>query len=381
MNATEPYRDTILYLDDEQVNLDVFEASFNDIFQVLIAQNSVEAIELLKENQVKVVITDQRMPDMTGIEFIQKIQPVNPNTVFIILSAFPDSDVLLSSINKTKLFRFMMKPWDELYMRQTIETAIEIYNSKVEREKLILDLQIAREKALESERLKSAFLSNLSHEIRTPINGISGFLQLLDNGNMDPEKYHQYKDYIDQSCQRLITIMNDLIKMSKLQTGNIADEVSEFNLKQFLNSLLCRFCPIAQNKDLKMSIKGIEQIDSDMLIKADRTKLYEIFNQLLNNSIKFTHRGEITIGIVIGEQITFFVEDTGIGIEKDKQDLIFQTFRQESESVLTRSYGGNGLGLTIAKGLVNMLDGKIWLESDKGKGAIFFFTIPVEIVE
>lgn len=370
-------KDVILYLDDELVNLDVFEASFSDCFHVLVASNFQAALDILKSNDVKVVVTDQRMPEISGVEFIQHTQPLNPNIVFIMLTAFPDNEVLLSSINKTKLFRFMVKPWQEFDMKQTIEAAIEVYNSKLEKQQLICDLQIARANAQESERLKSAFLANLSHEIRTPLNGILGFTSMFEKVSTDIEKLRMYHKVIKESGDRLITIIEDIVTMSELETTTICANTSQFNLSHFFESLHKQYLDTAKNKNIEFKIIGIEQ-NKELAVLADKGKLREIFSHLINNAIKFTNKGTVIIGFDDKEMPIFFVKDTGIGIPAEKQKVIFEKFRQEDEGVMSRDHGGNGLGLSIAKGLVEMQGGKIWLESEPDNGTIFYFTIPIE---
>lgn len=368
------HKGTILYLDDEQVNLDVFEASFDDEYEVLTANNFKKALELLRLNEIKVVITDQRMPDITGIEFIQLTQPLNPHTVFIIISAFPDNDVLLSSINKTSLFRFMVKPWHEFDMRQTIEAAIKLYNSKNEKQKLMLDLQIANAKAQESDRLKKAFLANLSHEIRTPLNAILGFSSILDTA-INKEKLKDYKKVIEDSGHQLLSVIEDIITMSELESKNMGANLSGFDLIVFFRNLERRYSALLAGKEIELKIEGINKY-KELTVFADKSKLHEVFNQLLNNALKFTEKGQVSFGIVRQESPVFFVRDTGIGIPVDKQKVIFEKFRQENEQVVSRTYGGNGLGLSIAREFVEMQGGNIWVHSEKGKGAAFYFTLP-----
>lgn len=370
-------KNNILYLDDEQVNLDVFKSCFSESYDVYTTSNYNDALDLIENEEIEVVLSDQRMPEITGIEFIQKVKAVNSHIVCILLTAYPNNDVLMSSINEARIFRFMTKPWKEFEMEQTLMNAIELYNSRVEKRKLIHDLQISRAKAMESDRLKSAFLHNLSHEIRTPLNGILGFSSMLHENTLNSDKLKKYREVIDHSCDQLLEVIDDIVNMSQIQAGEVINTLNRFDLIRFLNGVCCHFSPSAFNKNITIDVQS--PVSSNTFdVEADKTKLYEIFNQLMKNAIKFTHQGGIQIGFSIDKTITFFVKDSGIGISKAKQEQIFQTFRQESEQVMTREYGGNGLGLSIAKGLVEMVDGEIWVESEKGKGATFYFKFPIK---
>jgi PAS domain S-box-containing protein len=240
------------------------------------------------------------------------------------------------------------------------------------------ELGKAKEKAEESDRLKSAFLANMSHEIRTPMNGILGFTQLLKEPNLGIDDQTRYIGIIEKSSDRLLNIINDIIDISKIESGQATISLSKTNINEKIHELLDLFQPEVQLKGVKLSISH-QLAQNDSIIKTDRDKVYTIFANLIKNAIKFTHGGSIEFGgIKKGDTIEFFVRDTGIGIRPDQMDYIFQRFRQGSESI-TRKYQGAGLGLSISKAYVDILGGKIWAESIEGKGSTFYFTIPCEI--
>lgn len=238
------------------------------------------------------------------------------------------------------------------------------------------ELLIAKQKAEESDRLKSSFLANMSHEIRTPMNGLVGFVELLIQENLTDEKKMFYKNVINDSCNRLLNIINDILDISKIETRQINTIEEEINLNDFLLETYSFFLPQAKNKNLGMNLIK-EFKDGQSTIITDSQKLRQIFNNLLSNSIKFTHEGIIELGYKMdaNNEILFYVKDTGIGIPQDQLQLIFDRFRQV-DSTHERKYGGTGLGLAIAKGFVELLGGKIWCESKKGEGSTFYFTMP-----
>lgn len=244
-----------------------------------------------------------------------------------------------------------------------------------ERKKLMEDLVIAKEKAEESDRLKSAFLANMSHEIRTPMNGILGFTSLLRNPDLTTNKKEKYIDIIHRSGKRMLSTVNDIIEISKLETGIINIEYEEINVNEVLKELFLFFRPEVEKKGLKLILdKSLPE--KYIRIQTDRSKLNSILSNLIKNAIKFTDAGVITIGFNYDDaQLLFYIRDTGIGISKQHKKIIFDRFNQADMSH-TRSFEGSGLGLSITKSYVEMLGGKIWVKSEIGKGSTFFFTIP-----
>ncbi len=237
------------------------------------------------------------------------------------------------------------------------------------------ELLKAKEKAVESDRLKTAFLNNISHEIRTPMNAIVGFAALLSEPDTDFMTRQSYIDIIMQSSNHLLEIISDIVDISNIDARLVKVVEKEGNLKAILKMLYDQFLQITTEKNLKMLVEyGLS--DQDMLIRTDVTKLTQILNNLVSNAIKFTSEGYIKIGVRPKDDfLEFHVSDTGIGIDKEHHGRIFDRFYQIQEST-SRVYEGTGLGLSISKANVELLGGTIWLDSELGKGTSFFFTIP-----
>ena len=240
----------------------------------------------------------------------------------------------------------------------------------------------SKEKAEESDRLKSAFLANISHEIRTPMNGIIGFSELLKNPRIRDAEMHDYTSIISKSCSRMLNIINDLIDISKIESGQMVLNISDFNINEQTNYLLNFFRPSAEEKGLKISGRNTLP-DDKAIIRTDKDKVLGIITNLINNAIKFTKNGSIEFGYEKkGEIVEFYVSDSGVGIHVKNRETIFERFRQGEDS-LNRNYEGAGLGLYISKEYVKMLGGKIWFESNDGilpfnEGTTFYFTIPLD---
>ena len=250
-------------------------------------------------------------------------------------------------------------------------------NAEDERNKLTQLLIQAKEKAEESDRLKSAFLANISHEIRTPMNGILGFAELLKNPDLTSDMQERYIQIIEQSGNRMLNIINDIIDISKIESGQMNINIGETNINQLLKDLYVFFSPEAKKKGLDLSLSIDFSDDEDEFpILTDHTKLAQILSNLIKNAIKFTKQGYINFGYEAdSSEITFYIEDSGVGIPDNQIDMVFERFRQGS-SLLTRNYEGAGLGLSISKAFVEMLGGRIWATSELNKGSKFMFTIP-----
>lgn len=256
--------------------------------------------------------------------------------------------------------------WDGIEVDITKQKQIEV------------ELTKAKEKAQESDRLKSAFLANMSHEIRTPMNGILGFTNLLQQPNLTGEKQQKYIDIIQKSGDRMLNTVNDIIDISRIESGMVELSISEVNINEQLKYLHSFFSPEALKKGIQLIINN-DISDQDIRFITDLKKFNSIVTNLIKNAIKFTNLGFIKLGYNIenkngSAELKFYVKDSGIGIPKDRQKFIFDRFVQVDIEG-KQAQQGSGLGLAISKAYVEMLGGKIWVDSEEGKGTTFYFTI------
>ncbi len=243
------------------------------------------------------------------------------------------------------------------------------------RKKTEEELIRAKEKAEESNLLKTHFLANMSHEIRTPMNGIIGFLQLLQDMDMTREEKDSYIEILNNSGQRLLDTIKDIIEMSKIETGHIPLDISETDLPEVMQFTCDFFRQQSDEKGLQLNMKVAPECE-ELTIMTDKLKLEAVLSNLLKNAIKFTSEGGIEFGNYLdGALVNFYVRDTGTGIPPDRLDAIFEMFVQADLST-ARPYEGSGLGLSIARAYLEKLGGRIWVESDVGTGSTFYFSLP-----
>ncbi|HPS12810.1 MAG TPA: PAS domain S-box protein [Prolixibacteraceae bacterium] len=254
---------------------------------------------------------------------------------------------------------------------------IAIKEDVSEKKKMLEELIVAKEKAEESDKLKSSFLANMSHEIRTPLNSILGFSNFLTSEeDLSADEKKEYSNIINKSAESLLQIINDIIDISSLETGQLKTFYSYLNVNGILKSIHTVFSlKLVEINKSHLVLTLLEK--EGLVVYADENRFIQVLTNLLNNAVKFTMRGEIGFGVehFDEEMVWFIVYDTGIGIKPEVQTTIFERFRQGEEDT-TRNFGGNGLGLSIVKNLVELMGGKITLESEPGVGSKFRFSLP-----
>ncbi|MFK5856099.1 MAG: PAS domain S-box protein [Bacteroidota bacterium] len=239
-------------------------------------------------------------------------------------------------------------------------------------------------KAEESDKLKSVFIKNISHEVRTPLNGIIGFLEMLNDDSLSKSERVEYTKYVIASSDQLTTIITDLLEYSRLEAGQVTCVPKVFNLNKLLDELYEQFILFANTRnktEIKLTLEKTLS-DEQSNITIDKIMVKQIFSSLLNNAIKFTTKGEVKFGykLLDKDNIRFYVIDTGIGIPDSDREIIFEKFRNGS-STNNAVYGGNGLGLSISKSLTELLGGHIWFDSEVGVGTKFYVNIPISKID
>ncbi|GEM_PF-5852553 len=270
------------------------------------------------------------------------------------------------------------KKEDEL-LRTQVE--LEYINSKLEKaikasNRLAIQAQLANS-------MKSQFLKNMNHEINTPMNGILGFVYLLKETDLDDEQ-REYIDEIERSSKDLSRVVRDVLDLSEIESNNVKLVNSRFNIYEFLEEMAAAYKHRVREKGLRLELEIDKNLPENIV--GDREKIRKIIENLISNALKFTNEGEILVKAALGRntkhhsEILFSVEDTGIGISREMSQRIFKPFTQ-IEGDFNRRYGGTGLGLTIAKSIVELMKGKIWVDSELEKGSTFYVALKINNVK
>ncbi|GMT46017.1 MAG: histidine kinase [bacterium] len=334
-------------------------------------ENGSLALQKAKSNPFDLILLDVYLPDIDGIEVcrILKSDKRTKNIPVIFVTVESDKKSLVEGFQAGAV-DYLTKPFEKEELLARIKTHLDL-------KKYMEELIKARKKAEESEKLKMTFLSNMSHEIRTPMNSIIGFAELLQDENLSPGDRKEFASIVINSGEQLLSIIDEILEVSKEEAGELKLFEQKFSLKEFLRELHAIFTNHLRNKPVKVLL-NIPDDAPDMIV-ADKVRLKQILDNLLSNAAKFTPEGVIEMGYRLLPKpvpmLEFYVKDTGIGIPKDKQDTIFERFTQVEEN-LTQNFSGTGLGLSIVKRLVTFMGGQVSLESAPEKGSAFTFTVP-----
>lgn len=349
-------------------------------------KDAEEILDILKEegcvhNRELQIVTKEGMPIFVSLN-IEPVRDENGDTLYSIASW---RDITQKRKNEQKLKEQNQQILDQIQQYLKLNEEYQQLNKNLlkSNEHLNLinkELKIAKEKAEESERLKSAFMANMSHEIRTPMNAIIGFSSLIKDDDLELGKRNYFIDLINNASERLLQIINDIIDISKIEANQLKITISNCNLCKvtqqsydyFIRSELLKKKP---EIELKISIPS-NIISCN--VQTDFMRLQQVLDNLINNALKYTNKGTVEFGFNLKKReknnvVEFFVKDTGIGIPEDKKNIVFERFRQIDEN---NFHEGAGLGLSIAKGIIELLGGEIWFESVPDKGTIFYFSLP-----
>ncbi|MEA2100780.1 MAG: response regulator [Campylobacterota bacterium] len=381
---------SILIVDDSKfirVQLRILLSKRN--FKVYDVANGKEALSTIKENKIDAVIIDLEMPVMDGNKLIGAIKRVKDNLLMPLMVVSGTSDPnKIANVLKNGAYDFIKKPYanEELLLKidkmmQDLKQQRVIQLQQEELRRINLELEMANKKALEASKAKSDFLSVMSHEIRTPLNAIVGFIQILKKMEVDKKK-HEFLDIIDKSSKTLTDTINDILDISKIESGNFTIEMIDFNPQEEFTAVINLFQENATKKEIQL----INSISTNLplFVQSDILRIKQIVSNLLSNAIKFTpaHKNvELIVNFdKVKSVLSFVIKDEGIGISKENIENITQAFTQ-ADSSTAREYGGTGLGLSIVEKLLELLDSKLNIESELGKGSRFSFDIKAPVID
>ncbi|PWJ57337.1 signal transduction histidine kinase [Dyadobacter jejuensis] len=352
----------LLYIDDEEHNLHSFKATFRKQYEIYTTVSVIEAEQLLDTHVIHVVLADQRMPVMTGVQFFEKIRDKFPDVIRILITGHTDISAAIDAINKGEVFRFIDKPWDYKYVQNAITHGYEIYRTKEELRQRNIELEKANEEL-------DKFVYSASHDLRAPLMSILGIvnLALIDD---DLSSQNEYLELIRQSVKKLDTFVINIIDYYKNARG--VPVISEIHFDELVTDVLATIQYLPEREKVVINT----HIEQDKVFYSDAMKLRIIFNNLINNAIKFQDdkKADKKVNLTVtctAQQVQIKIEDNGIGISEDDRINIFKMFYRAGAIK-----SGSGIGLYIVQEAVNKLGGEIDTTSVIGKGSIFNVLIP-----
>ena len=342
-----------------------------------------EALEMIRNQPFNVVITDIRLPDVDGMEILELAKEIDPDVAVIVMTGYASLETAVEAVNEGA-YAYFVKPANVDEIKTTIINALRQQRLSRENKRLVDDLQRSNKLLFEANKqlkkttdAKSAFLASMSHELRTPLNTIIGFSELMIDevpGEINEEQRQCLNDVLSSS-KHLLSLINEVLDLSKIESGKVELRLSNIILTKVIESLKSTLMPILASRKQSLDIKIEEGLPS---VYTDKAKLRQVLLNLLTNAIKFTSDGgKLKIeAIRDGDWCQVSVIDNGTGIKKEDQERIFEPFTQ-IDALPEEKREGTGLGLALTKQLVEMCGGKIWVESEYGKGSQFTFTVPL----
>lgn len=371
----------ILVVDDEK---EIREMLFKMLtrlggFRVEMARDGEEALEQIEQDKFDLVLTDLKMPKKDGLQLVSDIAKRNPEILTVLMTGHGTIDSALEAM-KRGASDYLTKPLNLEEMVVRLRKVLDERQRFVKLRDFATQLEKANQELRRIDQMKSEFVSIASHELRTPLATIKTAIQLIlkEKAGEVNETQKKFLLMAESNINRLTNILNDLLDLSRIESGRVEMQCKEMDVRVSIDSILSSFKPQADQKSIQLHM----EVEKDLpFVYGDQEKIEQILTNLIGNAIKFTQEGgkvDVFAKLLNGgrNNVAISVRDSGIGIPEDQHEKVFEKFFQV-EGSLHRSVSGTGLGLAITKGLVEALQGKIWVESELDKGSTFTFTLPV----
>ena len=356
MDASKP---NVLVVDDEMGPRESLKMILNPYYNVLVADRGAQAIEMLKGHQVDLVTLDLKMPGLTGINVLEKVKAHDPDIEAIIITGYGSLDTAIEGL-RLGAFDYISKPFDVKHILSLVRRGLERRTAKAK-----------------LRQVKSDFLSNVSHELRTPLSVVVGFVYLLLNqviGKLSDEQ-QKILETVYRNSEELLELIDNVLWMTSLNAGDANASVEKFDARDLVKESVDRHEKMIRDKGLQLNV---EFANGDLSMVNDRAKVERVFQNIFNNSVKFTTAGEITIKVGSSADrasMDFEIIDTGVGIEQNKIDTIFEPFHQADNSS-QRAFSGLGIGLTVARRMADLVGGKLSITSNLNVGTRVVMSFP-----
>ncbi len=346
-------KQNILLIDDEIDNIEALERLFRKSYTVFKATSGLEGLEILKKNQMTIIISDQRMPGMTGVEFLKKSIPIQPHSIRILLTGFTDVESIIEAINAGQIYRYVTKPWDPIDLLNTVDKSAEKYNLRAELKNKNEQLQIALDELKALDESKNNFMLLINHELKTPLTVISSYSQLLQESTLDKVQQKSLSR-IDEATHRLNRLINDSLELINAETGQTPVHIKKINPITIFNEALLPYKELIEKKGLQLNLNlGAQPLSTDKEI------LLKVTSHLIDNAVKFSDKNsKINISALkIKNQIEFKIESTGKAIDPKKTKLLLKPFTLDEKALNHTT--GTGLGLSICQALLGLLNSNL----------------------
>lgn len=375
---------TIIFLDDDKSTLLLLRGLFKDnSYHIFTTTDPIEALEIIqKEKSIKVIICDQLMPMITGVEFLKKLKATFPNVVRILLTAIDEVKAAEAAINEGEVYRFILKPWNNEDLKCAVKQAIDHYDLyKQSQNYLQATLDKSEEFEALSEKYKKLyehqkeFTSTISHELRTPLACIKASVDLVlseTSGKLN-DNQAKFLNKTKKNVDRLNLLISDIVDLTKLELGKRVLDIVPHQINVIIDEIFEKHRIAADKKGLRLNQEVEENLP---MVSFDTERMKQVFNNLLENSIKFTDSGSVSLSCIRQENaLNFCIKDTGPGIAKEDQKKIFDKFQQLGDSLTNAS--GTGLGLAFCKEIIEQHNGEIRVDSELGQGCCIYFSLPL----
>lgn len=377
-------RHTILLVDDERENLNLLGNVLGDDHYVLKARDPETALELVRDRDVHLVLSDQRMPRLTGVQFLERVRALKPDVVRILITAYPDVTVAVDAINRGQVKRYLTKPFDPSELRVIVRQELEVFelaraNKRLTEElgRLVEELLKANKELKELDRMKDHFLANVSHELKTPLVSSLGYVDLIlsgDMGSLDP-KIERGLRVAHRNLERLVWLIEDLLNLARMRYRPEALQVTRFPLKPLVDECVESLRGRSRKAALDVRVRMPSSLPP---IEADERKVHSVLTNVLSNAEKFTpDKARISVSVRRRRgRAVVTVEDNGFGVAEDKRDASFPYFKHVEDAELKR-YGGLGIGLVLARQILQAHGGTIELAQGRRGGTVVTFDLPL----
>ncbi len=364
---------SILYVDDEESNLKGFKSIYFTDYTIYTAISGKDALDILSNHEVHIIITDQKMPGMTGVEFLNNTMSKYPDPIRIILTGYSDIEVLMKAINECGIFRYLTKPWNETEMNMTINQAIDTYNLRKENGELIKKLTDANatleEKVLERTKKIENLISTVAHDLRSPLNQVKALVSLIQmNLNNLTSDQKSFVDLIHKAASRVTEMINRMLDLNAIEHKDIEVKLVEADLEGIINDAVNQVRALGDEKKLGINVSQLK----NKMVTVDVNYLLQVLENLLSNAIKFSPPNKnIFVETENGQdKVRIVVRDEGPGLTEEDMKLVFQKYQQLSARP-SSGEKSSGLGLYLTKKYVEAMNGTVWCESKPGQGAKF----------